>query len=427
MSIEKRCEIVIFSKKAWMSKGQGHSTVLRLTAGGIIGKGLFALSGIIAAKNLGVDAFGVLSFSLMTFALVSQVMGYGISGYVSSLTAKDEGSKSGIIAACLISSLVIGFIGLSACVSFSSLITVLIFGNKDYTWLLIAGAPIVLIGFLEGALQGILSGIGKSSYIVVSSLLSGFLLIILTFVIIIFFKEYSNPLSFLLCNVVSQCVGVLVLFRIVLDLVPRFAGWGIPSVAHFKEIAIKYTIPLMMSGIVIAPVRWILQAIIVGGQDGLREISGIAIATQIQGLINIYIFSIRHDLRRGFALSDNVVAGPDPSVRKLINLYSRRVSLLCLLCLVTSPVVFLFLGNGYDSYYIPAAVMILSSLCFFWFVMLSDWAVALRRTRLLPYANIIIATVQISIVALVPSAVGFSAGVFLGYLVAAVYLWWGLK
>ncbi|PMG97746.1 oligosaccharide flippase family protein [Vibrio breoganii] len=307
------------------------SSFLKSSAIHIIGSGLSRLiiymTGLIVASSLGAELYGKFSFiqsSLITLGTISIV---GLSTSSNYFCNKYEDTKLELNVIAVIFSLVIS---LAIIVLFFS---TLLQYNLD--WPL---ALCVLSIALFGVVQGLLIGKKKILALSIVNLISSLVFFMLTLV----GKPKTSEIAVWYFEIYRYFLFLLGFITLSLCLKGKLGNWSFKKQKElFKEV-IYFTIPLAFSSIMVAPILWVGNYILVQQVNGNESLGIYNIGYQLY-LILIFVPSVLSPLIFSYFSSNNV------SMKDTILVNMVSVLLSILVIDLFSSYVFDFLGANFSE------------------------------------------------------------------------------
>lgn len=277
------------SVRARMAKGVAWSVI----TGGVT-RGLFVLVSIIIARLLGEDAFGKWGMVQATVGVLSVLAGMGIgqtlTKHIAELKDSDTVRAGRVIALsaelALISNAIVGI----GCLSFSGVIARSVLNAPDMAVPLAMSSFMAVAMVMSLVLQSSLAGFeafGQIAFVRLAEMLATFAAMVL---LTRRFGLVGAILGFSLGQVVS-----IVLFAWLLRGHVRRHGIKLTMAGRWQEIRLlwDYSLPSLLSAVVLAPGNWYAQALVAQRPDGFVQMSGFAASQRWRGLVSFIPRQVR--------------------------------------------------------------------------------------------------------------------------------------
>jgi O-antigen/teichoic acid export membrane protein len=285
--------------------------------GSLISRGLTLVASIVVARVLGREVFGELGIIQSTVVMFSVFAGLGMgitaTKHIAELRNEDSHKAENILSfintVIFISSFVLATIFIFACPWISSHLL----SAPHLTGLLRIGTLMIFLGALNGAQTGTLSGFEAFKSIAKVNILSG----LANFPLIIGGAIVYGLKGVILGMVVGLAIN-LVLNHIALreQCIKSGISLKLFSFGKEKKIFFSFSIPAMFAGIMIAPVNWICNALLVNQPGGYSEMGILNAVNQwhaallfIPGILGMVILPI---------LSERIFSKENEDSRKLL-------------------------------------------------------------------------------------------------------------
>jgi O-antigen/teichoic acid export membrane protein len=257
-----------------------HGSVRRRLAGGVfwtmlgslLGQGVVALGSIILARLLGKEGFGqygILQSTIGMFSVFAGLsMGYVASKHVAESVVTDKEKTGRVIGLSLLVAAAAGALVAAALALRAGPFARRFLGSEELAGALRIAAPILFFGAVTGVQRGVLAGLEqfRAQNILVTALA----------VVTVALSTIGASLADLSGAMWGSMIGAALLLLGLTIVYRRALGRaGIP--VHFRgtwrERKVLWTlaIPALLNGIMVAPVVWITNAILVNSPGGYGE------------------------------------------------------------------------------------------------------------------------------------------------------------
>lgn len=252
--------------------------------GTVISKGLAFLGWVVVANFLSKELNGEIGIVRSTINLFLIFVGSGLgltaTRYISQYKKENIHKTSKIVSLTLLTTLVFGFFISTVFYVFSFNLAKTL-NAVDLTSTLKLGAFLLFFGGLNGSLKGCLEGF---------QLFKATAIINIVFSICLFFGLYfgakfnnveSTFLGFLLATILHFFLQSVVLWR-------ELKSKNIKLTLHLKDefpVISKFTIPAILSGAMVVPFKWMVEALLVNQKDGYKEMGLFAAIILFQTLL----------------------------------------------------------------------------------------------------------------------------------------------
>ncbi len=244
------------------------------------------LASIVIARVLGKAAFGEFGIIQSTLDMFGTVAGFGLgltsAKYVAECRTTNPAKAGRIIAISSLLAWLFGAFATLTLVVMSHWLAVKAISAPHLTSLLQISAFSLLLGSINGAQMGALTGFEAFRLLARLSLISGLLTMLF---------RVSGTLAFGLPGaiyglVIAQAAGCLVTY-IALRRKAASAGLSIGYTDCFQELPIlwKFSLPATLSALTVMPVGWICNAMLVNQPDGYAEMGIFTAANQWYSMV----------------------------------------------------------------------------------------------------------------------------------------------
>jgi O-antigen/teichoic acid export membrane protein len=261
-------------------------------AGTVISRGLAVVSSVIVARILGKEGFGELGIIQSTIGMFGVFAGFGLgltaTKYVAEFRARDPQKAGRIIALSNVVAFTSGGLIALGLVFAAPWLAVHTLAAPHLKGLLQIGALLLLFSAICGAQTGALSGFEAFKTIAKINFWSG----IASFLFIVIGVIYADLKGALFGQIMGMFV-IWILNHIALKQEAPRAGVPCALSGWEKELPIlwHYSLPALLSGILVGPVTWACNAILVNKPNGYAEMGVFNAANQWR-LALIYLSGI---------------------------------------------------------------------------------------------------------------------------------------
>ena len=241
-------------------------------AGAVISRGLMLLSSIIIARILGKAIFGELGIIQSTIGMFGVFAGFGLgmtsTKYVAEFREKDPAKAGRIIALAEIITLITGFIMMALLFIFAPLLAAKTLAAPQLAGLLRIGSILLFLNAINSVQTGSLAGF--ESFRTIANI--NFLVGLASFPLLLI-GVYFGKLS----GVVWGMIGTMGFSYILnyLAIKKETDKYKIkidyPKALQEKNILYNFSIPACLSGIMVLPVTWICNTMLVNTSNGYAE------------------------------------------------------------------------------------------------------------------------------------------------------------
>jgi O-antigen/teichoic acid export membrane protein len=277
-----RQRLVVGSVAHRLARGAGWSLF-----GSLSSQALSLLSTIVVARLVGRVGYGEIGMVQSTLGAFGILAGFGLGSttakYIAEFRSASPGRAGGILALTTLAAFGGGVALALACLALAPSLSASVLGSGTLTPLLQAGSLLLLVTTLNGVQMAALSGFEAFGRIAKINILQGLATPIVAIPCV---WAYGVP-GAIAALTVTAGIG-LILSSIALDAECR--AHGIPrdlrSIAWSEwPVLWKFALPSMLSALMVAPVTWITNAILVRQPDGYGELGLFNAANQWRTLI----------------------------------------------------------------------------------------------------------------------------------------------
>ncbi|OGV60047.1 MAG: hypothetical protein A2283_19755 [Lentisphaerae bacterium RIFOXYA12_FULL_48_11] len=241
-------------------------------AGAVISRGLSLISSILVARMLGKEGFGELGIIQSSVGMFATFAGFGLgltaTKYVAEFRTKDPAKAGKIIGLSSIVSLVTGSLITIILLISASWLASRTLNAPQLSVLLQLSAPLLLLGAWGGAQTGALAGFESFKRIAQINLVSG----LLNFPLMVGGVYIAGLTGAVWGLLIANMVGCL-LNSWALRVEMRKAAVPVIFSGCRSEWPIlwKFSLPSLLSGIMVGPVTWACNAMLVNQPNGYAE------------------------------------------------------------------------------------------------------------------------------------------------------------
>jgi O-antigen/teichoic acid export membrane protein len=257
-----------------------HGSVRRRLAGGVfwtmlgslLGQGVVALGSIVLARLLGKEGFGqygILQSTIGMFAVFAGLsMGYVASKHVAESVVTDKEKTGRVIGLSLLVAAAAGILVAAALAFRAGPFARRFLGSEELAGALRIAAPILLFGAVAGVQRGVLAGLEefRAQNILVTAL--AVVTVVLT-TIGASLADLAGAMWGAMIGAALSLLGLTIVYRRALGR----AGIPVHFRGTWRERRVLWTlaIPALLNGIMVAPVVWVTNAILVNSPGGYGE------------------------------------------------------------------------------------------------------------------------------------------------------------
>lgn len=280
-------KLLLYLKKYWPS-----GLLVRFASGAIWSiiaaattRGLTLVTFVLLARIMGETAYGKLGIVQNTLGAIGLIAGMGLgmsaTKYVAHFRDNDPVRTGKIIRLILTISIYIAIISTVIIILIAPTISINVLKNKEMSWALIVGSGLLLFGIMNSAVNGALSGLESYKKIARINFISGIFTLPLV-VILAKLWEVSGSIAGL---VVSAGITFL-LNKIALTKECRKRKIIISKISwQEKTIIWDFTLPAAISGIIVSPIIWITNVMLIRMPNGYSQMGIFTAAQQWQTAI----------------------------------------------------------------------------------------------------------------------------------------------
>ena len=257
-----------------------------LLAGSVMVQGITALVSVLTARVLGKASFGELAAVFSTAAMFAAVaeLGGGLtaSRHVAEYRRTDPARAGRILGIATALSLLSGCLTAVALLVFADFVAARALATPGLAWLLRLTAPALVLGPLASVYGGALAGLEAFKTVAQNRALFGLLAAVMAAAGVIL----GGVPGVIIANAAAAGVNVLWLRHLVLRECRR-DGITIRYRGAAAEATVLWTfaLPAVLSGLMVMPVAWAANAILVRAPDGLAELGVFNAANSWRALV----------------------------------------------------------------------------------------------------------------------------------------------
>ncbi len=288
-------------------------------AGSLISRGLGLLSGIVVARILGKHDFGQLSMVQSTVGMFGVVAGFGMgltaTKHVAEFRAQDPARAGRIIGLSSLVAWGAGGVMTLVLLLISPWLATSTLASAEMAGLLRAGALLLLLGGINGAQTGALSGFEAFKTIARVNLAAG----LLSFPLTLAGAWWLGVLGAVWAAVVCLAVNCILNF---IALRQEAGRAGVPlGYRGFQQewpVLWRFSLPAVCSGLVVSPAMWLCNTFLVNQPDGYGQLGVLNAVYRIKQMPEALLAMVLAPLLP--ALSDHFGRKQTASYNKVLSL-----------------------------------------------------------------------------------------------------------
>lgn len=247
----------------------------------VVSKGGMLLAFVFVARMLEKNYFGELGIVQTTAIMFGSFVGYGLglsaTKNIAEFKNTNKEKTGGIIVVNLSSTFIFAFFLALLIYNYSEIIAYKYLNNSDLSDSLKIGSFLVFISAINCSNQGVLSGFEAHKQVAIINLIVGAFSVL--FIIIgVHFGEVNGVLIALCLN------GLLLTLLYLIVILKLLKNFGINlSCKGCKEnlkSLINFSLPATLAGLLVGPVNWISNVILVNSENGYVEMATLSAANQ---------------------------------------------------------------------------------------------------------------------------------------------------
>ncbi|WP_139422903.1 oligosaccharide flippase family protein [Chryseobacterium mulctrae] len=340
----------IFSHSIWILLG---NTISKFT---------LLVATILMARYLGKSEygqFGIIKSTILMFAMFAGLeLGITATKYISEYRLKDKIKVEKIVGLSNLFAILISITISLLVYLFSKNIAVQINAPNLYKEIQISSF-VLFFSSLNGIQNGILAGIEKFKQLSINNAIAGFLSSIFLVIAAKYFGLYVVVIAF----------GTNFLLLFILNFITlRKCFYSSFNIAIFNkdnfselEVLWKFSLPAILAGLLVGPVTWYCNYLLVNQQGGYEQMANFDIANQWRNTI-LFIPSALSQIALPMLSSnlDDKLKYSNIFYKSLkINIYLATI--LGLIFIIASPIILFAYGNKYEDALFPLIIMFVTT------------------------------------------------------------------
>ena len=249
--------------------------------GSLVGRGALVLSGIVAARLLGKEAFGALGILQNTILMFGIFAGFGIgitaTKYIAEYRIKDPDRAGRILALSLVVAIGFGSLAMALLCFFSPKLARATLAAPYLSTPLRISSVLFLFTAISGAQTGILSGLESFKKSALVNLWTGALTLVINITLIMLYGFYGAVWGL----VISSGIGCLISHFAILSETKRLRiPINFDQMTAECGVLLRFSLPAVVAGLVPGPVRWLCSVMLVNRPGGYSEMGVFNAANQ---------------------------------------------------------------------------------------------------------------------------------------------------
>jgi O-antigen/teichoic acid export membrane protein len=242
--------------------------------GGIASRALTMGSSIIVARLLGKEGYGEIGMVQSTTGMFGVFAGFGLGAtatkYIAEFRTKDPARAGRIANLIILISLTIGGLMAIMCLGMSGWLAEKTLNRSDLSPLLAAGALLLFVSTIGGVLLAVLAGFEAFREIARINILQGVAAPFITVPLVFLFGVDGAVASMTINAGVGLYLSVIAMRR-------EYAEFGMAyrfdrTAWNEWPVLPKFALPSTLSGLMVAPVIWVINTILANQQGGYGEL-----------------------------------------------------------------------------------------------------------------------------------------------------------
>jgi len=340
----------IFSQSFWILLGT------------IISKFILLIATILMTRYLGKEEygqFGIIKSTILTFAMFAGLeLGMTATKYISQYRFTNQIKVEKIVGVSNLFAIIISLVVSTLVFLFSKEIAVQINAPRLFIEIRISSF-ILFFSSLNGIQNGILAGIEKFKELSINSAVAGILSSIGLVIASKFFGLDAVVIAFG-CNFV-----VLFVLNFVTLKKYFYSDFKIKilSKANFEEIEVlwKFSLPAILAGLMVGPVTWYCNYLLVNQPSGYGQMANFDIANQWRNTILFIPAALSQ-------IALPMLAANVENKQEFRTIFNKNLKIniiigfsLVLLCIMISPLILYFYGDNYSDALLPLIIMFVTT------------------------------------------------------------------
>jgi O-antigen/teichoic acid export membrane protein len=242
--------------------------------GGVASRIFTMVSAIVIARLLGKEGFGEIGMVQSTMGLFGVLAGFGLGStatkYIAEYRHKDPERAGRISSLTVVFSLLSGLLMMVLCLALSPWLAQRTLGRPDLASLLAAGSLLMFVSTIGGVLSAALSGYEAFRKIAKINIMQGAAAPLMAIPLVWYFGGQGAIASF----TINGALGLILCARALKGESDKYKIPDKYDISIWREWPVlwKFAFPAMTSGLMMAPVTWITNIILVNQPDGYGEL-----------------------------------------------------------------------------------------------------------------------------------------------------------
>jgi O-antigen/teichoic acid export membrane protein len=255
-------------------------------AGSVVARALALLAAVLVARQLGAASFGAYSLALATAGMFQALSGFGLGETATRYLAgryRDEREAAGrIVALSVLVAATVGGAAALALLACAPWFARAVLGAPALATPLRAGALLLVLGPVGGALAGVLGGLERFRLVASAASLAA----LASIPLLVVGARLAGATGAVIGTVVSTAIGTGLHAALALraargaGIVPRWA-----SALREWRVLFSFSVPATLSNVTLAPVSWATSAMIAAQPGGMHELGLFSAANQWRNAI----------------------------------------------------------------------------------------------------------------------------------------------
>lgn len=333
---------------------------------GIIYNGTMLIVGIILSHILGkyyYGQYGMIRSTINMFIVFSSfALGTTATKYVAEYRLTNKLKAEKIINLSIVAAIILAIIVFITCLFSAKYIAINTLNSKELISSIYIGSFMILFLTLSGVINGILIGFEKFFLIFKQNLIAAVFLLIFSTLCGYFFKVNGALIGLLIYLFISVLIGIFYLRQIFREYNLKFY---LTNLKQELNILWKFSLPSSLGGIVVTPVLWVANTILVNSQAGYSAMAGLDIIRQ---WYSVALFIPTITSRVVLPMLSNLNNSEGTKYNKIL-LYSFIVNvgtatIVAILLYVVSNIILSFYGNSFLEFKLAFCLMMIVAIIF---------------------------------------------------------------